>query len=257
LKNARYASVLRWVALVALLLDLNLPAQTRPQPSLQSILARLDETAASFATSIPDFLADEIYVSQELRGAKVKRSVTTVSTLRVLKTSGKPTNESRDIHTINGKAASGDQIHGPFIMNGGFDQFLLYLRTSNIRCYDARIEPSSDTSQITLLFLAKESAEHCSPHYVGETITAILNAQTLHIVRIDHVVPLIRGINRANSSMSADFAQVQLGELTFLLPTHVRSQLTFDASDRILRSDAVYSNFHRLAVTSNIVPVNP
>jgi hypothetical protein len=254
-----YASVKRCILLATLLFALNLPAHTQQQPALEDVLAHLDENATAYVTSLPSFFAEETFVSQELRGDKLKQSVTTVSTFRVLRTPGNirlpgKSNESREVHAFNGKPATGDHVKGPFTFTGGFDAALAMFRSSNALCFTFQLLPSPDAAHLLLAFIAKEPTGDCPARLAGETGTALLDAQTMQPIRIDRTIPHAQGVDHATLTWSVDFMPATLGERTFSMPANVRSQLTYDASDHLLRTNATYTNYHRLAVTATILP---
>ena len=229
------------------------------QPMLDTVLTRLQENSTIYTLSLPNFFVDETFTSQELTGALMRQSVTTVSTLRVVHKPGeanKPvkTVESREVRTINNKPAHGDRVKGPMVLNGSFDTALTMFTASHITCFTYKLLPSPDPKHLLLSFTAKDAVRSCPASIEGETGQALLDLQTMQPIHIDRTVPHAEGAGRGTFLWSIDFTPTMLGDRLFNMPTTIRTQLGVFNSPYIFQTNATYTNYHRLAVSSTILP---
>ena len=102
------------------------PAAAVPDPqarSLHDILLRLQSNLTDYLTNVPSFFCDERVISNRKQPGLPDKRTTTDSVFRLRRDSklGKPVlSESREIKTVDGRRANGQELHGPSILNGVF-----------------------------------------------------------------------------------------------------------------------------------------
>jgi hypothetical protein len=230
------------------------------QPTLDAVLTRLQQNATIYTLSLPDFFVDESFHSQEFYGASQRQNMTTVSTLRVTHKPGeanKPakTIELREVHTFNKRPAHGDQVKGPIVLKGSFDTALTMFTAAHVTCFTYELLPPPDPQHLLLSFTAKDSVtDNCPATIIGETGRALLNPQTMQPLHIERAVPHAEGAGQGTFLWSIDFAPTTLGDRVFNMPTSIRTKLFSKYSTHFFQTDATYTNYHHLTVSSTILP---
>jgi hypothetical protein len=100
--------------------------------------------------NVPNFFADEHVVSvMKQEGARdVKTTTDSIFRLRRSVAIGEPHTftETREIKTVNKKAASGSDIQGPVIFTGAFSTGVSVVSLEMSRCFDYTLEPGQQSS---------------------------------------------------------------------------------------------------------------
>ncbi len=242
-----------------ILLSLALPTLAQ-QPTLDTVLTRLQQNATIYTLSLPDFFVDETFRSQEFYGDSQRQNITTISTLRVTHKPGeanKPikTVELREVHTVNKKPAHGDQVKGPIVLKGSFDTALTMFTAAHVACFIYELLPPPDPQHLLLSFTAKDSVtDNCPATIADETGRALLNPQTMQPIHIERTVPHAEGAGFGTFLWSIDFAPTTLGDHVFNMPTSIRTKLFSKYSTHFFQTDATYTGYHHLTVSSTILP---
>jgi hypothetical protein len=239
-------------------------AAQKTAPSVQEvlILARA-HVAATFAT-LPDVFCDEKISSSELHNGKVKRVMTLDSLLTVRKSGSgdEKLTEGREVHFVDGKPAQKNKKYDlPYTFNGGFGLlFNSFLSSAYDQCNTYRIaaEEASEVNLIGLEVSRKLNAKQTAgcETYLGSAVhTFWLDPATYEIQRIETRAQLPDG-SRGFKSITGrnDFAMVQFGPKSYLLPASVRVIETRepDSSQQYL-FEAHYSNCHKFAASTSIL----
>jgi hypothetical protein len=230
------------------------------QPTLDTVLTRLQQNSTIYTLSLPNFFADESFTSQEFYHGLRRQSITTISTLRVLHKPGEAnqsvkTVESREVRTINNKPAHGDQVNGPIVLKGAFDTALTMFTASHVNCFTYQLLPPPDPQHLLLSFTAKDPVSaDCPAFIVGETGRALLDPQTMQPTHIDRTVPHAEGAGIGTFIWSIDFASTTLGDRVFNMPTSIRTKVFSKYSLTAYQTNATYTNYHHLTVSSTILP---
>jgi hypothetical protein len=244
-------------------------------PTLDEILQTLEDNLDAYHHDIPSFLCDEHAVSKMVLGTRNQNTVTD-STFRVKRTrsdDGRMTlTESRDIKSVNGHAAEGDEIAGPAIFSGAFSGGPVIVSLSQQSCmsYSLRpIQPDNSGDPYIVEFTSKSANErpaNCVLQEDGSGLVAI-DPATMQVTHLEftvpnhtiyaggktadgYVIPPITGIWIA----SINYAKVLLEGKTFWMPATIDGKMTRALDPTVWSFHAVYSNFHKLEVTSRILP---
>ena len=230
------------------------------QPTLDTVLTRLQQDATIYTLSLPDFFVDESFHSEEFYGASQRQNMTTVSALRVR---NKPADanhpakliELREVHTVNKRPAHGDQVKGPIVLKGSFDTALTMFTAAHVTCFTYKLLSPPDSEHLLLSFTAKDSVtDNCPATIAGETGRALLNPQTVQPIHIERTVPHAEGAGAGTFLWSIDFAPTTIGDHVFNMPTSIRTKLFSKYSTHFFQTDATYTGYHHLTVSSTILP---
>ena len=224
--------------------------------STGDLLARVRANVDAYTARLPSLFCDERYTSKRFADGHQTDSRSTLSTFRVERGAGS-SRESRVVREIDGAPAHGDRIKGPYTLDGGFDHALGLLTTS-YACFDFAPAASEDPSQVRLTYLAKASLPSTCPAYdAGRSGDLTIDAATDQVVQIRSTFPHPPGVNDRKWNRlvwTVTFAPVRLGDGLFSTPSNIRSELFHAGSSEYLQSVADYTRYHKLEVTSTIVP---
>ena len=248
--------VLVWLACAAM-------ASAQTVPSANDVLAQVRTNVDAYMATLPDLFCEERYLSQRFNDGHQQETQTTVSTFRVRRLSGPPdpkhSRESRLVREVDGAPAHGDRIKGPYTLDGGFDR-ALELFTAARDCFTFALAPSADPAQIHLTFAAKPSLPaSCPAADAGRTGEATLDAASKQVLALRQTMPHPQGGGDSWTPLrfTITFAPVSLGSRTFYTPQTIQTKLDRRGSSEYMQSIAQYSNYHKLEVTSTVLPTAP
>jgi hypothetical protein len=263
-RDYRLAAIILLCVLVA---SHSAPAQQPPPPTLDEILLRLQSNLQHYDSKVPDFFCTEHAVSVVVYG-KHHQSTVTDSIFR-LKRNTNPDNtaalaESREIKAINGTPAEAKQISGPSILSGVFSGGLDTVSLSQKPCMSYTLQPiePGHSSEPYVVQFATLPGHHFSGCVLKEDGSGrvLIDPTTMQVTRMEltvphHVIlPAVAGVWH----ISINYAPVRLGGQTFWMPATITSRATPDDIDdhTVWWFNASYSNYHKLEVTSRILPSN-
>jgi len=251
------------------------PPELPEPPTLDNILQQLEDNLHHYDTHVPSFFCDEHVVSQVTPGSHTSDTVTD-STFRLKRTLNLDHSitftESRDVKTVNGHPAGGGDISGPAILSGAFSGGLAIVSNSQKACmsYKLRpIRPNHPRDPYIVEFSTIATRVQPSPCLLQEDGSGrvFIDPATMQIKRMELIAPnhslFFTGKTATGAnippvigtwSISIDYAPIQLGGQDFWLPTIIASSMTGHTVRTIWSFDAHYSNYHKLEVTSRIVP---
>jgi hypothetical protein len=249
-------------------------AQEVQKPTLEGILRTLQDNLDAYHKDIPSFLCDEHAVSSMAPGTRVQNTVTD-STFRVkrdVNTDGKITlTESRDIKTVNGDAAQGEEITGPAIFIGAFSGGSVIVSLSQQACMRYRLRPIQPRDPYIVEFASKpvnERPPDCVLQEDGAGL-ATIDPTTMQVTHLEFTVPnhvIYAGGKTANGYIippivgewvaSIDYARVALEGKNFWMPATIDGKMTGGLGPTVWSFHAAYKNFHKLEVTSRILPAD-
>lgn len=240
--------------------------QPAGEPTLDKVLARIAANTAQYNASIPSFLADESITSQEIHDGKLKHETRLQATFRITRSANGTLSESREWKSVDGKPATGQSVKMPIFFSGGFSGALTkFLSADHRRCFDFHLQPgpgvSTENAPLTLTFNTPAVATQdplCASIIPGTTGTAILDPVGMQVMHIERTAPQPVGRDRTLIGLAAvDFAPTPLNGQTFWLPTAITATTSETPTTHAFRFTALYSNFHRFAATSTLLPVAP
>ncbi|MBB5344725.1 hypothetical protein [Tunturibacter empetritectus] len=235
----------------------------QPAPALEQILSRIEANTEQYKSTVPSFLCDEHITSQEIHNGQLKHETTVEALFRVTR-SPSPDGivaESREVKSINGKPSSIKKLNMPISFSGGFSGALAkFLSADRRECFDYQSDRSFPVSPgiEAFTFAARESAAKqpaCASIQPGTTGKFVIDSATAQVTHIERTVPNPVGKDQAVlGTASVDFAPVTLNGRSFWLPTTIVAFTTETPKTNAFRFTAKYSNYHRFAASSTILP---
>lgn len=253
---------------IILLINLTIPfrfvsAQQPSSPALDRILSQLEINLSRYDKQVPNFFCTEHVTSSLLYGKK-RQSTVTDSIFRVERSLSGDLSESREIKAINRSPAEGHQLGGPVVLAGVFSGGLdaVSLRQNACMRYTLQpIEPGQRDAPYVIQFATLPDAGQHTQCVLKEAGTGrvLVDPATMQVTRMELSAPNHR-INAAEVGtwyISIDYAPALLAGQTFWMPTAIKSTETPAASDYppvVYSFSATYTDYHKLEVTSRIVP---
>jgi len=237
------------------------------------ILQRLQKNLDQYDSGVPNFFCDEHVVSQVEPGLPSQNTVTD-SVFR-LKRTAKPDHtttleESREVKMVNGRSAATKMIDGPSIVDGAFEGGLDVVSLNQTVCMNytlQRINRNRPTEPIIVHFasvLTPENSGECLLHENGKG-RVLIDPATMQVTRMELTTPhhtIIPGDTYTSPVvgdwvLSVDYAPVVLEGRSFWMPATITSRSTSGRGTFhpiVWTFRATYSNYHKLEVTSRILP---
>ena len=234
----------------------------QPRPTLDQILSRVEANTEQYKSTVPSFFCDEHITSQELHNSKLKHETTAEALFRVIRsTSSKDMlEESREVKTINDKPSSSKKLNMPISFSGVFSGALAkFLSVDRRECFDYQIDPSpASPGTEAFTFIAREATAKqpaCVSIQPGTTGKFMVDSTSIQVIHIERAVPHPVGKDQTVlGTASVDFAPVTLNGTSFWLPSTVIAFTTETPKTNAFRFTAKYSNYHRFAASSTILP---
>jgi hypothetical protein len=261
-----------------LLLPTALHAQPPTPPTLEQILQQLDANLNRYDTRLPSLFCDEHVVSQVAPGQRGEDTITdSVFRLRRTPNPDHTTTlvESREIKKVNNKppasqTPASQNLDGPTTLSGAFEGALAVVSLKQSACmtYDLQpINPKNPTAPYTIRFTIALTPQTTAACLLQEDSKgrAVIDPASMQIKRLELTTPvhtIVRGDafttpvtgKRVNN---VDYAPVLLGGETFWLPATIAMRTTTGSGSfhlLVWSFRATYRNYHKMEVTSRIVP---
>jgi len=205
---------------------------------------------------------------------------------------GKPIlEESREVKRVNGQPANGESLGGPTTVRGAFSGGLALVSLSQEACMSYKLLPikRNHPKDATIVqFASVPASERPDDCLMQEDISGrvLIDPDTMQIKRMEFHAPhhLIVPAGRTSAGgvisqvvgvwdLTIDYTPVLLGGKSFWLPATIKVKMS-GSPDGILNTNGVvngssnldpfqtdwslfadYSNYHRLEVTSRILPL--
>jgi hypothetical protein len=235
----------------------------QPSPALDQILTRVEANTEQYKASVPSFLCDEHITSQELHDGKLKHETTVDAVFRVTRSAAQTGNlsESREVKSIDGKPSTNAKLSMPISFSGGFSGALdKFLSADHRKCFDYEPDSTAASPAGTAAFTfvaskATASDPACASIQPGTTGRFVVDSAALHVTHIERTVPQPVGKDHAVLGTAAvDFAPVNLSGKSFWLPVTISASTTETPKTNAFCFTAHYSNYHRFAASSTILP---
>jgi hypothetical protein len=231
--------------------------------TLDQILARVEANTEQYKTSVPSFLCDEHIISQEIHDGKLRHETTVDALFRVTRSTSQTglLNESREVKAIDGKLSGNNKINMPISFSGGFSGALAkFLSADHHQCFDYGPDPAAvvPAGTAAFTFTSREAAAkdpNCASIQPGTTGKFIIDSATVQVTHIERTLPYPIGKDHGVlGTASVDFAPVTLNGKSFWLPFTVTAFTSETPKTNAFRFTAHYSNYHRFAASSTILP---
>jgi len=262
-------------ALLALVTFCSAPAQPPTLPTLDQILQQLEKNLRTYDAKVPSLFCNEHVVSK-IDPSQLHSSTVTDSIFR-LKRIAKPDRttrleESRDIKSVDGHPATGETINGPAVLQGAFSGGIATVSLNQQACMRYKLDPIKRSGKPYIVeFTSIYKRDHPPDCLLEEDGSGrvFIDPATMQIKRMELTAPHHTMVFPKDDSgytpppvtgvwiITIDYAPVPLGGQTFWLPTTVTSSMTGLSffHQTTWSFNAHYTNYHKLEVTSRIVPV--
>jgi hypothetical protein len=259
--------------LLAVFLGLSsaLCAQRAKTPTLEEILQRLEANLNHYDTRVPSFFCDEHGVSEVEPG---QRNQVTDSVFRLKRTANPDHTtalvESREIKNVDGKPATSQDMSGPALLSGAFEGGLAIVSLSQTACMNytlQRINRDRPTEPYIVRFATVLTPQNSADCLLQENSKGrvFIDPASLQITHLELTTPrhvIIPGNSYTEPvvgkrDLAVDYAPVLLGGETFWMPATITSRATSGSGTfhmAVWSFRATYRNYHRLEVTSRILP---
>jgi hypothetical protein len=258
-------------------------AQKTAIPTLGEILQRLQENLDQYQALVPSFFCDEHVVSTIIPDPKHESTVTdaTFRLKRVPDPDGEGKTilaESHEVKMVNGRPATGEAVGGPAYLRGAFSNGLTMVSASKQACmrYTLKTTGKNNASDATVIQFAslpeRKRADDCG---IQEDVSGRvqIDPETMQVTRLEFTVPrhlvgstlipvspVYSEIGLAAEpivgrwSVTVEYAPVVLGGKSFWLPTKISDNIIGSSVRERWMYNATYSNYHKMEVTSRILP---
>lgn len=240
--------------------------------TLDDILRALQANLESYDKNVPSFFCDEHAISEMFPGTRRDVTVTdSVFRLKRVVDANHTTSfvESREVKKINSGLATSPSPDPPAVIDGIFEGGLPVVSASQQSCMRYELRKPKDGA-IELDFKTVDHPARSKDCILQEKAhgRATIDAETLQIKRLEMTAP--RHIIRDDRNqwaeplkgewvVSVDYAPVLLDGRTFWMPAAINSRVTSDPNSFHSRTwifKGTYTNFHKLEVTSRVLPSN-
>jgi hypothetical protein len=259
------------------------PERKTATPTLGEILQRLQENVEQYLALVPSLFCDEHAVSTVIPDPKHESTVTdsTFRLKRVAAPDGEgKTNleESHEVKMVNGRPATGEAVGGPAYLRGAFSIGLTMVSASKQACmrYTLKTMGKNMTGDATVIQFTslpeRKRADDCG---IREDVSGRvqIDPETMQVTHVEFTVPrhlvgstLVPASTVSSElglaaepivgrwSVTVEYAPVALGGKSFWLPTKISDNIIGSTVRKRWTYDATYSNYHKLEVTSRILP---
>jgi hypothetical protein len=237
-----------------------------PNPSaltLHDILLRLQGNLTDYLNNVPNFFCNERVISNRRQPGHPDKRTTTDSIFRLRRDSkaGKPVlSESREIKTVDGNRANGEELHGPSILNGVFASGATIVSLEMSRCFNYKLEPPGTLNKAPAIIISfslkPEMLSNAS--CIGlenQSGRAFIDPATLHTERVETRIPnhRVSADRKVLWTWAVDYAPVSFASKQFWMPKTIVSKADADDASATWDFLANYSGYHKLTVTSRII----
>lgn len=253
----------RWIVLVlALAASPQVVFTQTPSPTLDAILLRLQGNLDRYDKQVPSFFCNEHAVSSLIYGKQHQNSVTDLI-FRVSRNASGNLTELHETKASGGAQSTRVNIGGIVTLSGVFSGGLDAVSLKQKNCMSYALEPISTghpNAPYIIDFMTLPNPEKRSGCVLKEQGSgrAWIDPATMQMIRMELVAPhhKIAPMEVGAWRLSIAYAPVQLDGRGFWMPSAISSTETPDNvyTPTAYSFDARYSNYHKLEVTSHIVP---
>lgn len=260
------------ISLVAFLgLSSTLYAQRVKTPTLEEILERLEVNLNHYDTSVPSLFCDEHVVSRVEPDVRNPETITdSVFRLKRTPNSDHTTTlvESREVKNVNNKPATSQDIDGPTLLSGAFEGGLAVVTLNQTACMNyalQRINRNRPAEAYIVRFATVLTPQNTARCLLQENSKGrvFIDPASMQITHLEIATPRHIVILGNSSSvigkrdLTVDYAPVLLGGKTFWMPSAITMRIISGSGTFhpiVWSFGATYRNYHKLEVTSRIVP---
>jgi hypothetical protein len=266
-RKSAAAAVVTFLGVLALPPALSMQKRT---PTLDEVLQALETNLQNYDRNIPGFFCDEHVVSQIFPGTRRDITVTdSVFRLKRVVDSDHATSfvESREVKSVNSGPAGSSTADPPALLDGAFEGALAVVSASQQACM--RYDLKRNHGAYIVEFKTRVDVPRKSDCLLQEKAhgRAYVDAVSMQITRLELTTPhhMIKDDAQSGWSdplkgewvLAVDYASVLLDDKSFWMPATITSRVTSDPNSFHSRTwlfKATYRDFHKLEVTSRVVP---
>jgi len=248
-------------------------AQRAKMATLEEILQRLEANLNHYDTSVPNLFCDEHVISQVEPGLRSQDTITD-SVFRLKRTANSDHTttlvESREIKSVNGKPATSQDMDGPTLLSGAFEGGLAVVSLNQRVCMGyalQRVKRNRPTEPYIVRFATALTSENSADCILQEKSKGrvFIDPASMQVTHLELTTPhhvIVPGSSYKSPVvgerfLTVDYAPVLLGGETFWMPSLItlRSISGARTFHTIVWSfQATYRNYHKMEVTSRILP---
>jgi len=250
-------------------------AQRAKMPTLEEILEQLEANLKHYDTRVPSLFCDEHVISRV--EPDLRHQSTIIDSIFRLKRTANPDRttslvESREIKNVGGKPAISQDMDGPTLLSGAFEGGLAVVSLNQTACmkYELqRIKKNRSAEPYIVRFATVLTPQNSAGCLLQENSKgrAFIDPASMQITHLELTTPhhiIIHGSSYKSPVigkrvLTVDYAPVLLGTETFWMPSTI-TLLTTSGSGTFHMIDwsfrATYRNYHKLEVTSRILPAS-
>jgi hypothetical protein len=249
-------------------------AQRAKTPTLEDILERLEANLNHYDTSVPSLFCDEHVISSQVAPGQRDQNTVTDSIFRLKRTPGPGHTttlvESREIQNVDGKPATSQHLDGPTLLSGAFEGGLAVVSLNQAACMNyelQQINRNRPTEPYIVRFSTVLTPRNTAGCLLQENSKGrvFIDPASMQITHLELITPrhtIIHGNSFTSPVvgkriLTVDYAPVLLGGGTFWMPTSINLRIISGAGTFhmiVWSYQATYRNYHRLEVTSRILP---
>jgi hypothetical protein len=263
------------ILLLAMLAFLSaLRAQQQETLTLKRILDRLDANLSYYDARLPSLFCDERVVSSQVQPGMRDVNMVADSVFR-LKRTPQPDHtvslvESREIQLVDGKPAKSQPDYDPTMLSGAFEGGLAVVSRSQTACMSYSLQrskrgrPSEPYIVRFATVLTPQNSAGCllQENSRGRAFIDPVSLQVTHLeLNTPHhvIIPGSRFVSpiKGRRDLSVDYVPVLLGGETFWMPSAITMRNVSGSGTyhmMVWSYRATYRNYHRMEVTSRILP---
>jgi hypothetical protein len=248
-------------------------AQRAKTPTLDEMLQRIEANLNDYDRGVPSFFCDEQVLSQVEPGLRNQNTVTD-SVFRLKRTANPDHTttlvESREIKSVDGKPATKQDMDGPALLSGAFEGGLAVVSLNQTACMNyalARSHRNRSSEPYMIRFATVLTPRNSAECLLQENSKGhvVIDPASMQITHLELTTPrhtIIPG-NAYTSPVvgrrvvTVDYAPVLLGGKTFWMPSTITMRATSGSEafhTTVWSYRATYANYHKLEVTSRILP---
>ena len=238
-------------------------ASTPSTLSLHDILLRLQGNLTDYLTNVPSFFCNEHVISNRRQPGLPNKRTTTDSVFRLRRDSklGKQVlSESREIKTVDGIRANGEDLHGPSILNGVFVTGANIVSLEMSRCFNYKLEPPGTLNKAPAIIISFSLKTEVQPNesclaFENQSGRAFVDPATLHTERVETRIPnhQVSPDRKVLWTWAVDYAPISFANKQFCMPKTIVSKADADDPSATWTFTANYSGYHKLSVNSRII----
>jgi hypothetical protein len=246
-------------------------AQREKTPTLEEILERLEVNLNHYDTRIPSFFSDEHVVSSQTTPGQRDQNTVTDSVFRLKRTPNRDHTttlvESREIKTIDGQRATSQKIDGPTMLSGAFEGGLAIVSLNQTTCMGYDLQRINGNHPYNIRFATVLTPHNTAGCLLQEKSNGhvLIDPASMQVMHLELTTPhhtIVPGNSYTSPIVgkrviTVDYAPIRLGGETFWMPSTITMLATSGSGtfhEIAWSFRATYSNYHKLEVTSRILP---